>query len=159
MSTDQIVTVIVAIVGSGALGILVNSIATRKKVKAESVKIASESHAIDQDCLNRTLESIAKAADQISDVSGQQVKMLYEQVSRQDKRITELEDEIRILREKTKADDMTIATLQKDNSRLRDQVKKLVDENTEKDRVIDDLRRRVDELESKLSSVQSKGYE
>jgi len=155
MSTDQIVTVIVAIVGSGALGILINSIATRKKVKAESGKIASESHAIDQESLNKAIESIAKAADLIGDVSGQQVQMLCNQVSRQDKRLTDLEEEIRILREKTKADDMTIATLQKDNSRLRDQVKKLVDENTAKDRVIDDLRRRVDELESKLISVES----
>jgi regulator of replication initiation timing len=50
---------------------------------------------------------------------------------------------------------MTIATLQKENSRLKDQVKKLVDENTAKDRVIDDLKRRVDELETKLSTVES----
>ncbi|HBF40824.1 MAG TPA: hypothetical protein DDW19_03330 [Anaerolineaceae bacterium] len=155
MTTDQIVTLIVAIVGSGALGILINSIATKKKVRAESGKITSEAHAIDQDSINKTLESIAKAADLISDVSGQQVKMLYEQVSRQEKRIAELEDEIRILRDKTKADDMTIATLQKENSRLKDQVKKLVDENTAKDRVIDDLKRRVDELETKLSTVES----
>jgi len=49
MTPDQIVTLIVAIVGSGALGILINSIATRKKVHAESGKITSESHAIDQD--------------------------------------------------------------------------------------------------------------
>lgn len=159
MTPDQIVTLIVAIVGSGALGILINSIATRKKVHAESGKIVSETHAIDQDCINKTLESIAKAADQISEVSGQQVKMLYEQVTRQDKRIAELEDEIRLLRDKTKVDDMTIAALQKENVQLKGQVKKLVDENTAKDRVIDDLRRRVDELEQKLSVTEKRNQD
>lgn len=159
MTPDQIVTLIVAIVGSGALGILINSIASRRKVHAESKKIVSETHAIDQDCINKTLESIAKAADQISEVSGQQVKMLYEQVTRQDKRIAELEDEIRLLRDKTKVDDMTIAALQKENDRLKGQVKKLVDENTAKDRVIDDLRRRVDELEQKLSVTEKRNQD
>jgi len=85
--------------------------------------------------------------------------MLYEQVTRQDKRIAELEDEIKLLRDKTKVDDMTIAALQKENVQLKGQIKKLVDENTAKDRVIDDLRRRVDELEQKLSVTEKRNQD
>ena len=159
MSTDQIVTVIVAIVGSGALGVLINSIATRKKVHAESGKITSESHAIDQESLNKAIESIAKAADLIGDVSGQQVQMLCNQVSRQDKRLTDLEDEIRELRVQKKADEVTIDTLKQENVRLKQQITKLVDENVEKDRTINDLKQRVEDLESKLSAVTAKDCE
>lgn len=153
MTTDQIVTIIVAIVGSGAFFATItagiNAIANRRKTGAESQSTA--------------FNSLSTTANALTEVSKKQVLMLCEQMERQgkqmetqDKRIKELEDEVAKYRKEQQDRENIMEDLIHENRTLKTQMDKLIVDNKAKDKQIESLLDRVKELESRLTAAEKK---
>ena len=78
MTAEQITTIIVAILGSGALSAVITAIATRKKTGSEAQSIA--------------FDSLAKTAETLMSVAENRIKNLCERVDKLEKQIAALQE-------------------------------------------------------------------
>jgi len=122
MTSEQIVTIIVAIIGSGVLSAVVAVVGNRKKTNADAQSVA--------------LDSLSQTAKTLMEVAELRIKNLCD-------RVEGLESKVSILQDAVQERELKIDTLGDENRKLQDLVKKLQEQN-------ESLRRRVKELETQL---------
>lgn len=139
MTSEQIVTIIVAIVGSGVLTAIVTSIANRKKAGADTFQTYAQ--------------SLADAAAALMEVAEHRIANLCERAESLEERVRQLEGEIYSLKTSLLERERMIDTLQTENAALQAEVEKLRKEVKGRDARIRELEKQVAELTSRLDAM------
>lgn len=135
MAPEQITTIIVAILGSGALSALITAFATRKKTDSEAQAIA--------------FDSLAKTSETLMSVAEVRIKSLCERVDR-------LEKQVEALQKTLEERDNMIDTLQDENRSLKEQLDQQEGEMVKIRRENESLRKRIKELENQVFALTRK---
>ena len=139
MTSEQITTIIVAIIGSGVLSAVVSALANRGKVKA--------------DTFQTIVQSLADTSAKLMDVAEHRIASLCERAEKLEARISQLEGEILTLKGDILERERMIDTLQKENASLQSEVEKLQKSVLCRDKRIKELERLVAELTARLDAM------
>lgn len=126
--------IIVALLGSGGIGALINAIASRKKVAADVVATLSKAY-------ETRIEAQDKRIDELSEKN----RLLEINISELRTTLTDRE--------------LFIVNLQRENDDLHDQVEKLTRTVNNRDKRVRDLERQVIELTERLDRINGCGTE
>ena len=143
MTSEQIVTIIIAIVGSGVLSAIVSAIANRGKVKADYFKTI--------------IESLADTSAKLMDVAEHRIANLCERAERLEERISQLEGELFTLKGDILERERMIDSLKRENANLQGEVEKLQKSVLCRDKRIKELERLVAELTARLDAMNEYG--
>ena len=139
MTSEQIVTIIIAVIGSGVLSAIVNALANRNKVRA--------------DTFQTIIESLADTSAKLMDVAEHRIANLCERAERLEERIGQLEGEITTLKFDVLERERMIDSLKRENVNLQEEVDKLQKSVLCRDRRIKELERQVAELTARLDAL------
>jgi len=139
MTSEQIVTIIIAVIGSGVLSAIVNALANRNKVRA--------------DTFQTIIESLADTSAKLMDVAEHRIANLCERAERLEERIGQLEGEITTLKFDVLERERMIDSLKRENVNLQEEVDKLQKSVLCRDKRIKELERQVAELTARLDAL------
>jgi len=139
MTSEQIVTIIIAVIGSGVLSAIVNALANRNKVRA--------------DTFQTIIESLADTSAKLMDIAEHRIATLCERAERLEERIGQLEGEITTLKFDVLERERMIDSLKRENVNLQEEVDKLQKSVLCRDRRIKELERQVAELTARLDAL------
>lgn len=128
------VEIIVALLGSGGIGALINAIASRKKVAADVVATLSKAYETRIEALNARIDEVSE-----------ENRTLHINLSE--------------LRTKLTEKDVLTVSLQHDNIELSEQIEKLTRAVSNRDKRIRELERQVVELTERLDRINGCGTE
>jgi len=157
MTSEQIVTIIVAIIGSGVLSAIVSAVANRGKNDAESKKIVAEAAKVAAEAstnqFTSIIESLADTSAKLMDVAEHRIANLCDRAERLEARISQLEGEIFTLKCDILERERMIDTLKRENANLQGEVEKLQKSVLCRDKRIKELERLVAELTHRLDAM------
>ena len=139
MTSEQITTIIIAIIGSGVLSAIVSALANKGKVKADTFQVI--------------IQSLADTSAKLMDVAEHRIANLCERAEKLEARISQLEGEIITLKTDVLERERMIDTLQKENANLQSEVEKLQKSVLCRDKRIKELERLVAELTTRLDAL------
>jgi len=139
MSGEQLAVIFAALFGGGGLGaVIVNAIANRKRVGAETEKIKADCLASLSGAYETRLDALTKRAVQL------------------EAKVDQLETQVSGLRTLLSDREATILNLQQENADLQAQLDKMSAAVTGRDKRIRELERQVAELTERLNAMNGK---
>lgn len=140
MSGEQLAVIFAALFGGGGLGaVIVNAIANRKRVSAETEKIKADCLASLSGAYETRLDALTKRAVQL------------------EAKVDQLETQVSGLRTVLSDREATILNLQQENADLQAQLDKMSAAVKGRDKRIRELERQVAELTERLNAMNGKG--
>lgn len=139
MSGEQLAVIFAALFGGGGLGaVIVNAIANRKRVSAETEKIKADCLASLSGAYETRLDALTKRAVQL------------------EAKVDQLETQVSGLRTLLSDREATILNLQQENADLQSQLDKMSAAVKGRDKRIRELERQVAELTERLNAMNGK---
>lgn len=139
MSGEQLAVIFAALFGGGGLGaVIVNAVANRKRVSAETEKIKADCLASLSSAYETRLDALTKRAVQL------------------EAKVDQLETQVSGLRTLLSDREATILNLQQENADLQSQLDKMSAAVKGRDKRIRELERQVAELTERLNAMNGK---